>query len=74
MHVDAVSRFRPATSDRAVRKSTRASFGIADVSPVVGFVRRVVREKGIIQLARGFPVLLLEAASIVLPASSGSAL
>jgi len=58
-------RFGAATSDRAVRKATRASFDIADSSPVVGFVGRVVRETGIIEVVT--PVVPLEAASITLP-------
>ncbi len=46
--VDAVSRFRPAGRER--RREARAELGIPDDAVVIGFVGRVVQDKGIVEL------------------------
>jgi glycosyltransferase involved in cell wall biosynthesis len=48
--VDANGRFNPERNDSSVRGSVRARFGIPDAALVIGFVGRLVREKGIIEL------------------------
>jgi glycosyltransferase involved in cell wall biosynthesis len=45
-----VRRFDPASCDRRVRQETRAALGIASDAPVVGFVGRLVAEKGLPEL------------------------
>jgi glycosyltransferase involved in cell wall biosynthesis len=49
--VDADNRFNPRAFDAAARAHIRAALGIADGALVVGFVGRVVRDKGICELA-----------------------
>ena len=58
--VDAMGRFQPAKSDGVVRRASRARLGIAEDSPVVGFVGRVVREKGIVELVTAWGALRSE--------------
>src|SRR5215831_9616987 len=58
--VDAMGRFQPAKSDGVVRRASRARLGIAEDSPGVGFVGRVVREKGIVELVTAWGALRSE--------------
>jgi glycosyltransferase involved in cell wall biosynthesis len=58
--VDANGRFRPASDDGAMRKATRASFGISDSALVLGFIGRVVRDKGVVELATAWQSLRTE--------------
>lgn len=43
-------RFDPARVDPSVRHAFRAALGIADDAPVVGFIGRCVRDKGVVEL------------------------
>jgi glycosyltransferase involved in cell wall biosynthesis len=45
-----LQRFRPDAVDDEVRRATRASFGFAEEHVVVGFVGRLVEEKGLLEL------------------------
>lgn len=58
--IDAEGRFRPAGTDGSVRRETRAGFGIPGGSLVLGFVGRVVREKGIVELVTAWGLLRSE--------------
>jgi len=49
--VDAVSRFNPAYADEGLRRQVRAQAGIPADALVIGFVGRIVRDKGIVELA-----------------------
>jgi glycosyltransferase involved in cell wall biosynthesis len=49
--VDASGRFDPARLDPSARADTRRTLGIPDDAVVVGFVGRLVRDKGIVELA-----------------------
>lgn len=49
--VDAEQQFNPATISATARMEVRMKFGISDNSTVIGFVGRVVRDKGIVELA-----------------------
>jgi len=51
-------RFDPALVTAPERTRIRASLGIADEAPVVGFVGRLVREKGILELFTAFKRIL----------------
>jgi glycosyltransferase involved in cell wall biosynthesis len=55
--VDA-SRFQPATSEE--RGAARVALGLPPRAPVVGFVGRLVRDKGLVELARAWAALRLE--------------
>lgn len=48
--VDARGRFDPARSPPAARRAFRRELGIEEDAPVVGFVGRLVRDKGIVEL------------------------
>jgi glycosyltransferase involved in cell wall biosynthesis len=48
--VDAAARFRP-SADRARGRAKRAALGIPEGALVVGFVGRLVRDKGVVELA-----------------------
>jgi len=52
--VDANGRFNPANLPASVRRRVRAEFGIPQDSLVVGFVGRIVRDKGMIELANAW--------------------
>ena len=52
--VDAVSRFNPARADDQLRQQTRAQIGIPADALVIGFVGRVVRDKGVTELAEAW--------------------
>ena len=58
--VDATGRFDPAALDELTRRQARAGYGIPDEAPVVGFVGRVVRDKGIAELAEAWENLRAE--------------
>jgi glycosyltransferase involved in cell wall biosynthesis len=49
--VDATGRFDPDAYDDGVRAETRARFGIPRDAVVIGFVGRIVRDKGVVELA-----------------------
>jgi glycosyltransferase involved in cell wall biosynthesis len=55
--VDAGGRFDPGRQGAAARGETRSRFGIPHDAVVVGFVGRIVRDKGVIELARAWQVL-----------------
>jgi glycosyltransferase involved in cell wall biosynthesis len=48
--VDAAGRFDPDAYDDGVRAETRARFGIPRDAVVIGFVGRIVRDKGVVEL------------------------
>lgn len=52
--VDATGRFDPDAVAPAARQRTRAALGIAGEQPVVGFVGRVVRDKGVGELVEAW--------------------
>ncbi len=62
--VDANGRFRPPSDDGATRRATRASFGISDGALVLGFIGRVVRDKGIVELVSAWQSLRAEFADL----------
>jgi glycosyltransferase involved in cell wall biosynthesis len=49
--VDASGRFHPDAVDPATRAETRSRFGIPEGAVVIGFVGRLVRDKGVVELA-----------------------
>ncbi|HET6765593.1 MAG TPA: glycosyltransferase family 4 protein [Longimicrobiaceae bacterium] len=49
--VDAAGRFDPASLPAGTRQQVRARLGIPDDAVVVGFIGRLVRDKGIVELA-----------------------
>lgn len=53
--VDAVGRFRPAAPE--MRRAARREFAIPEDAPVIGFVGRLVREKGVGELAEAWRAL-----------------
>jgi glycosyltransferase involved in cell wall biosynthesis len=52
--VDAAGRFDPARLPEGTRTAVRAGFGIPADAPVVGFIGRVVRDKGVGELAEAW--------------------
>ncbi len=52
--VDAVSRFNPSYADEELRRQVRAQAGIPADALVIGFVGRIVRDKGIAELAEAW--------------------
>jgi len=56
--VEALRRFDPARHDVGARAALRAQLGISPQAPVVGFVGRVVREKGIVELTEAWAALV----------------
>jgi glycosyltransferase involved in cell wall biosynthesis len=52
------SRFQPATAPE--RREARAALGLPPDAPVVGFVGRLTRDKGLVELARAWDVLRRE--------------
>ncbi|MBD0320537.1 MAG: glycosyltransferase family 4 protein, partial [Gemmatimonadetes bacterium] len=55
--VDATGRFSPERHGPETRRELRARLGIAPGAPVLGFVGRVVRDKGIVELAAAWAAL-----------------
>jgi len=55
--VDATNLFNPGRLDPSTRQKTRAEWGIPANGVVVGFVGRIVRDKGIIELVEAWNVL-----------------
>jgi glycosyltransferase involved in cell wall biosynthesis len=58
--VDASGRFDPARQGDAVRRRVRTELGIGDDDVVLGFVGRIVRDKGVVELAAAWQVLRRE--------------
>ncbi|MFL9457704.1 MULTISPECIES: glycosyltransferase family 4 protein [Nostocales] len=58
--VDASHRFNPANLDLYTRQQTRTKYGIPDDAVVVGFVGRIVRDKGIEELTKAWQILQQE--------------
>jgi glycosyltransferase involved in cell wall biosynthesis len=54
--VDATGRFTPARDERE-RRAARAALGLPADAPVLGFVGRLVRDKGVVELAGAWRVL-----------------
>jgi glycosyltransferase involved in cell wall biosynthesis len=52
--VDAAGRFDPARLPEGTRAAVRAGFGIPAEAPVVGFIGRIVRDKGVAELAEAW--------------------
>lgn len=52
--VDAAGRFDPARLPEGTRAAVRAGFGIPAHAPVVGFIGRIVRDKGVAELAEAW--------------------
>ncbi len=52
--VDALTRFNPAIRGCQVRDETRSRFAIPPDATVIGFVGRIVRDKGIVELAEAW--------------------
>lgn len=55
--VDAAERFNPARLGLEARSTTRSTLGIPSDALVVGFVGRIVREKGIVELSAAWRLL-----------------
>jgi len=55
--VDAENKFHPVHVEGNTRRRTRASYGIPDNALVVGFVGRIVRDKGCVELAQAWQTL-----------------
>lgn len=58
--VDASGRFNPERLPPGARMTTRARFGIPAEARVIGFVGRIVRDKGMIELVNAWRVLRAE--------------
>lgn len=55
--VDARTDFNPEQHDESVRAKIRRTWGIPPDSPVIGYVGRIVRDKGITELAEAWKLL-----------------
>jgi glycosyltransferase involved in cell wall biosynthesis len=64
--VDAEGRFNPEKLRPGVREETRKIYHIPEGSPVLGFVGRIVKDKGIIELAEAWNLLRTEFPSLYL--------
>lgn len=62
--VDADGRFSPLMQEAGVRAKTRQKYGIPADALVIGFVGRVVRDKGIVELAEAWKILRQEQQSL----------
>ena len=58
--IDAARTFNPACVDADARQEIRSKHGIPLDAPVVGFVGRIVRDKGMIELTKAWQVLRAE--------------
>ena len=58
--VDAAHRFNPANASQSARVDTRSSHGIPADALVVGFVGRIVCDKGLVELAKAWRALRQE--------------
>lgn len=52
--VDAVNRFNPDNVPRSSRKETRCKYGIPTDATVMGFIGRIVRSKGLVELTKAW--------------------
>jgi glycosyltransferase involved in cell wall biosynthesis len=64
--VDATDRFTPDHADEGARQRTRERFGIPLDALVIGFVGRVVRDKGVIELVAAWECLRVRYPSLYL--------
>ena len=55
--VDATERFNPARQTAAMQRSTREELGFTEDSPILGFVGRLVVDKGVVELADAWSTL-----------------
>jgi len=55
--IDAAGRFNPQRVEPGTRGTVRAAYGIPTDAQVIGFVGRLVRDKGIVELAHAWRVL-----------------
>ena len=62
--VDAMARFNPAQLEPSARGATRRRFGIPANALVIGFVGRIVRDKGIMELVEAWRRLRSEDATL----------
>lgn len=58
--IDATTRFNPDRFDANTRNNVRQKYGIPEDALVIGFVGRIVRDKGIIELAQAWKSLRQE--------------
>ncbi|MCE5200356.1 MAG: glycosyltransferase family 4 protein [Armatimonadota bacterium] len=52
--IDADEKFNPKNQGQHVRQETRAKYGIPDSATVIGFIGRIVRDKGLIELTQAW--------------------
>lgn len=55
--IDAEKRFNPARNREMNRSATRKRYNIPQNAPVIGFVGRIVKDKGIVELAEAWKIL-----------------
>ncbi len=55
--IDSIGKFNPNNYPEGTRREVRAKFGIPEDAVVAGFVGRIVRDKGVIELARAWRTL-----------------
>lgn len=55
--VDALNRFDITSVGEAARRTTRDALGVPDDAPLIGFVGRIVNDKGIVELTRAWTTL-----------------
>ncbi|GAB4365110.1 MAG: glycosyltransferase family 4 protein [Elainellaceae cyanobacterium] len=58
--VDATTRFNPAHLSISIRQKIRQKYGIPTNALVIGFIGRIVRDKGIIELAEAWKIVRQE--------------
>jgi glycosyltransferase involved in cell wall biosynthesis len=58
--VDSEQRFNPKTVPTGIREHIREQYGIPDDGIVIGFVGRIVRDKGVVELAEAWTALRSE--------------
>jgi glycosyltransferase involved in cell wall biosynthesis len=64
--VDATERFTPDHADQVARQHARERFGIPPDALVIGFVGRVVKDKGVVELAAAWESLRVRYSSLYL--------